>query len=61
MSAPLLDAALKGELAALYRAPERHYHGLSHIEALLALVQAYRPAVTDPEAVEAAIWFHDAV
>lgn len=61
MSTPLLDAALKAELAALYRAPDRHYHGLSHIEALLALAAEYRPALSDPEAVEAAIWFHDAV
>lgn len=61
MSTPLLDATLKAELAALYRAPDRHYHGLSHIEALLSLAAEYRPALADPEAVEAAIWFHDAV
>jgi len=61
MSAPLVDAALQGELAALYRAPGRHYHGLAHVEALLALATEYRPALSDPEAVEAAIWFHDAV
>lgn len=61
MSAPLVDAALKAELAGLYRAPGRHYHGLAHIEALLALAAEYRPALSDPEAVEAAIWFHDAI
>ncbi len=61
MSAPLLNDALKAELAALYRAPERHYHGLAHIEALLALAAEYHRALTDPEAIEAAIWFHDAV
>lgn len=61
MNVPLIDAGMKAELAALYRAPERHYHGLAHIEALLALAAEYRPALSDPEAVEAAIWFHDAI
>lgn len=61
MSAALVDDGLKRELSALYRAEDRHYHGLSHIEALLALAGEYRPALSDPEAVEAAIWFHDAV
>ena len=58
---PLIDPAMKAELSALYRAPDRHYHGLSHIEALLALAQEYRTALSDPDAVEAAIWFHDAI
>lgn len=58
---PLIDAALKMELSALYRAPERHYHGLPHIEALLALTHEYRAILADPEAIEAAIWFHDAI
>ena len=58
---PLIDDALKQELSALYRATERHYHGMAHIEALLALAQQYRSALADPEAVEAAIWFHDAI
>ena len=61
MNPPLVDAALKAELAGLYGAPDRHYHGLAHIEALLGLARAYRPALSDAEAVEAAIWFHDAV
>jgi predicted metal-dependent HD superfamily phosphohydrolase len=58
---PLIDPEMKAELSALYRAPERHYHGLSHIEALLALAREYRTALSDPDAVEAAIWFHDAI
>ena len=61
MSTPLLDTTLKAELADLYRAAGRHYHGLAHIEALLALAAEYRTALSDPEAVEAAIWFHDAI
>lgn len=58
---PLIDEALKSELAALYRAADRHYHGLAHIEAMLALATEHRRLLHDPEAVEAAIWFHDAI
>ncbi|MER9306067.1 hypothetical protein NKJ06_09870 [Mesorhizobium sp. M0293] len=58
---PLIDDALKSELSALYRAPGRHYHNLAHIEAMLALAGDYRGSLGDLEAVEAAIWFHDAI
>jgi len=58
---PLIDEELKNELAALYQAADRHYHGLGHIEAMLALAAEYRHLLHDPEAVEAAIWFHDAI
>lgn len=58
---PLIDTNLKKELSALYRGEQRHYHGLAHIEALLALAREYRGGLADPEAVEAAIWFHDAI
>jgi len=58
---PLIGEALKTELSALYRQPGRHYHGMAHIEALLALLREYRAELSDPEAVEAAIWFHDAI
>ena len=58
---PLIDEALKTELSALYRQPGRHYHGLSHVEAMLALVREHRKNLADPHAVEAAIWFHDAI
>src|SRR5262245_42014043 len=58
---PLIDEALKSELTALYEAPDRYYHGLAHVESLLALAREYRAALSDPNAVEAAIWFHDAI
>ncbi|TIO53509.1 MAG: hypothetical protein E5X80_03355 [Mesorhizobium sp.] len=58
---PLIDEALKSELSALYRAEDRHYHSLAHIETMLALAEEYRRLLHDPSAVEAAIWFHDAV
>jgi predicted metal-dependent HD superfamily phosphohydrolase len=58
---PLIAEALKTELSALYRQPGRHYHGVAHIEALLALLDKHRAGLSDPQAVEAAIWFHDAI
>ncbi|TJX20276.1 MAG: hypothetical protein E5W21_34370, partial [Mesorhizobium sp.] len=58
---PLIDEPLKSELSALYRATDRRYHGLAHIEAMLELAADYRRLLHDPEAVEAAIWFHDAI
>ena len=58
---PLIDDALKSELSARYAAQDRHYHDLAHIEAMLGLAGEYRGLLGDPEAVEAAIWFHDAI
>jgi predicted metal-dependent HD superfamily phosphohydrolase len=58
---PLIDGALKNELSALYQAADRHYHNLTHIKAMLALADEYRGLLDDPDAVEAAIWFHDAI
>ncbi len=57
----LVDDTLKAELRTLYEGADRHYHGLSHIEELLRLVQEHRSELADPEVVEAAVWFHDAV
>lgn len=58
---PLIDEPLKRELSALYEAEGRHYHDLGHIEAMLALANDYKTSLHDLEAVEAAIWFHDAI
>ncbi|RVC62617.1 hypothetical protein [Mesorhizobium sp.] len=57
----LIDEALRNELSSLYRAPDRHYHSLAHIEAMLALAGEYKALLHDPVAVDAAIWFHDAI
>jgi predicted metal-dependent HD superfamily phosphohydrolase len=57
----LIDGKLRDELARAYAAPERHYHSLTHIEAMLRLMHTYENALADPAAVEAAIWFHDAI
>ncbi len=57
----LLDEDLKRELTGLYQDWNRHYHGIEHIEALLTLAGEYRALLSDPQAVEAAIWFHDTI
>jgi predicted metal-dependent HD superfamily phosphohydrolase len=57
----LIAAPLRAELAAAYAAPGRHYHDVRHIEALLGLAATCAEAITDRDAVEAAIWFHDAI
>ncbi|KAK0732122.1 hypothetical protein B0H67DRAFT_606633 [Lasiosphaeris hirsuta] len=57
----LLTPALITELTTLYTSPTRVYHSLSHITALLTLLSTHQSAFTDPSAVEAAIWFHDAI
>jgi predicted metal-dependent HD superfamily phosphohydrolase len=57
----LIGDTLRTELIRAYRAPERHYHDLRHVETLLALARQHGAALSDPDAVEAAIWFHDAI
>ncbi|KAK4155380.1 hypothetical protein C8A00DRAFT_42013 [Chaetomidium leptoderma] len=57
----LVTPAIREELTALYSSPTRHYHSLNHITALLSLLSTHRHHFADPFAVEAAIWFHDAI
>jgi predicted metal-dependent HD superfamily phosphohydrolase len=57
----LISDAMRTELLRAYSAPDRHYHDLAHIETLLDLARAHAALLSDPEAVDAAIWFHDAV
>jgi predicted metal-dependent HD superfamily phosphohydrolase len=57
----LISEPVRAELVSVYTAPDRHYHDLRHIEALLGLADACAGAITDRDAVEAAIWFHDAI
>src|SRR6266849_5196766 len=57
----LISEPVRAELISAYTAPDRHYHDLRHIEALLGLAHACASAISDGDAVEAAIWFHDAV
>lgn len=60
MMSPITDV-VRSELVRIYTAPDRHYHDLAHIEAMLGLMRAHEQCWRDPTSVEAAIWFHDAV
>ncbi len=44
-----------------YAEPGRAHHTISHIESSLDELEAVRSICCNPDAVEAAIWYHDAV
>ena len=48
-------------LARQYETPPRAYHNLDHVAHCLAEFESLRDSAEHPEAVEAAIWFHDAI
>ena len=43
-----------------YSDPQRFYHDVQHIDDCLEWLDRYADQVEDPDAVELAIWFHDA-
>ena len=49
------------ELDALYREPHRRYHTPAHIEHCLRLFDLAADRMDEPDAVETALWFHDAI
>jgi predicted metal-dependent HD superfamily phosphohydrolase len=50
------------QLAAVYAAPGRHYHNLTHIEdSLAALARVENISPRERETLSEAIWWHDAV
>ena len=49
------------DLNTRYTAPDRHYHNLEHIEACLRELDTARAAALHADAIEMAIWFHDAI
>jgi predicted metal-dependent HD superfamily phosphohydrolase len=44
-----------------YGESQRHYHTIDHVEAMLAAFEEHKGAVTEPEVVLLAIFFHDIV
>jgi len=54
-------AAVYADLSALYAAPFRKFHNLGHIEDCLRQFEEIAPMLIDRDAVEFALWFHDAV
>lgn len=55
-----VDAA-KVTLESLYATPARPYHTLEHVADCLKLLDEYAELASRPEAVEFALWVHDAV
>ncbi|MEU3278420.1 HD domain-containing protein [Streptomyces antibioticus] len=56
------DPALYADrLLARWQEPQRHYHTLTHLTAVLDRVDTLEAYATDPAAVRLAAWFHDAV
>ncbi len=50
-----------GRLGELYGEPHRHYHTLDHIRHCLREFDRAAAAMANPDAVEMALWFHDAI
>ena len=53
--------AVFDELDALYREPHRRYHTSAHVEHCLRCFDLAADRMDEPDAVEMALWFHDAV
>ena len=53
--------AVFADLERRYAEPHRSYHVLAHVVHALDEFERLRPLAKDPEAIELAIWFHDAV
>lgn len=49
------------KLIAAYSEKQRAYHTLQHLYECLALLESIRADLNDADAVELALWFHDAV
>jgi predicted metal-dependent HD superfamily phosphohydrolase len=49
------------DLLARWREPQRRYHTLAHLTAVLDRVEVLQEYAADPDVVRLAAWFHDAV
>ncbi|MGB8840642.1 MAG: hypothetical protein WCC64_06200, partial [Aliidongia sp.] len=59
-----MSAALEQRLAAVrnrYAEPQRHYHGVAHLDHLLRSFTEIRSLLRKPDAVRIAIFYHDAI
>ena len=55
------DDAARDALVAAYHEPHRHYHTADHINACLCFLDEAAGRMKNPEIVEIALWYHDAV
>lgn len=53
--------AVYNDLVARYSEPHRAYHTLQHIEHCLDELELVRHLAENPDAVELALWYHDAI
>src|SRR4051794_10155353 len=61
MGEPPSRSEVYEQLISAYTDKSRHYHSLDHIIECLREFDNVRDQADDPDAVETAIWFHDAV
>ena len=55
------SAEIHQRLTSAYNEPQRHYHTLDHIGHCLSLFDQCKALLDNPDALELAIWFHDAI
>lgn len=58
---PAAADAVWAELLRHYSEPQRKYHNLSHVTALLRRAERHQEQIRQKEMVEFAIWFHDVI
>jgi predicted metal-dependent HD superfamily phosphohydrolase len=55
------DEALLQDLVARYSEPHRRYHTMQHIRECFGKLQELRALAREPQEIELALWFHDAI
>jgi len=55
------SVAIHQRLVDGYNEPQRHYHTLAHIDHCLSMFDQCKSLAINPDALEIAVWFHDAI
>ncbi|MBC8289678.1 MAG: hypothetical protein H8E37_05105 [Planctomycetes bacterium] len=58
---PSRHFAMWNELVRRHAEPQRHYHTLTHVEALVSTLQRHEESLQSPALVYVAVFFHDAI